>query len=260
MSAHQRWVTVRNTGLLIALGVLAIAESGAAADAKKGVLPDADYPKLVKRLTKGIQDALKGGSPSDEAKEKARTAAVLIAAAAQQRLDGPRGQQRATVRDAALKAAAAIKSGKYDDALKLVDSLATLKEDPDAKKERLPLVDGQITFPELMHQFRPASKGGWNIYGHLQKLQTDMKPVLPRQEVNENFILEAEQVALTADLALTNPPKDKPKEFTAKLELMREGAVELAEALKDKEAAKAAPAPLEKLTKACIGCHNTFRK
>src|SRR5206468_1684177 len=126
------------------------------------------------------------------------------------------------------KIADAIKAGKYDDALKLADSLPTLKEDPKAKKEKVRLVEDYITFPKLMHQFRPPKEGGWGIYGHLYKLQTAMKPVLPREEINDTFILEADQVALSADLALTNVPKSKPKEFTTNLEKLRQGAMDLA--------------------------------
>jgi hypothetical protein len=257
MTLHQRWVLVRNTGLLLAVGLLAVVPGGAA-DSKGTLVPEADYPKLVKRSVKGIQDALKGGKPSDESIEKAHTAAVMIAAYAQDNLDGADGQQRATVRDAALKAAEAIKASKYDEALKLVDGLATLKADPKAKKEKVKL-DEHISFKELMHQFRPEKEGGWGIYGHLYKLQTAMKPVLPREELNEKFTMEADQIAVTADVALTVIPKGKPKEFQTNLESMRAGGVGLAEALREKEAAKVAPEALSKLTTACFGCHKTFR-
>jgi hypothetical protein len=259
MTSHQRWTAVRNAGLLLLLGLLAVAETGRAADAKAVVVPDTDYAKLVKRLTKGIQDSLKGGKPSAEAKEKAHTAAVLIAAAAQLRLDGTDGQQRATVRDAALKVADTIKAGKYDEALKLAEALPSLKEDAKSKKEKVPLVEAYVTFPKLMHQFRTPKEGGWGIYSHLYQLQTKMQPVLPRGEVNDTFILEADQIALSADLALSNVPKSKPKEFTTNLENLRQGAIDLAAALKDKEAAKVAVEPLSKLTTTCFGCHKTFR-
>jgi hypothetical protein len=258
MTLHQRWLVARNTGLLLALALFLVAPGGAA-DPKGPLVPDSDYPKLVKRSVKGIQDALKGGKPAEEQASKARTAAVLIAAYAQLNLEGPDGQQRATVRDAALKVANLVKSGKYDEAAKLAGTLPTLKADPSAKKEKVKIGDEYVTFADLMHQFRPNKEGGWGIYGHLYKLQTAMKPVLPREEVNENFVLEAQQVAVTADLALSNLPKGKPKEFQTNLENMRAGGVELAEALKDKDAARVAPDALQKLTTACFGCHKTFR-
>lgn len=259
MNRHHCWVAVRGTGLLLALGLgLLAAVPGGAADPKGPLIPDSDYPKLLKRSVKGIQDALKGGKPSDENIEKAHTTAVLIAAYAQENLDGSDGPQRATVRDAALKAAEAIKAGKYDEALKTVDGLAALKADPKAKKEKVKL-DEHISFKELMHQFRPEKEGGWGIYGHLYKIQTAMKPVLPREEVNDKFVMEADQIAVSADLALSVMPKGKPKDFQTNLETMRAASAELAEALRDKEAAKVAPPVLSKLTTACFGCHKNFR-
>jgi cytochrome c556 len=256
MTLFQRGGAFRNALLILAFGVLMVVPGGAA-DPKVKVLEDSDYPKLLKREVKGIQTALKDGKPNGEnAAEKARTAAILIAAAAQQNLEGADGQERATVRDAALKVAESIKAGKYDEALKLADTLPTLKAAAAAKKEKVAI---EVPFAHLMHQFRPLGEGGWGIYGHLTKLQTKMDPILPRAEINENFILEAAQVAVTADLALSNVPKDKPKEFTTNLENMRAGAIELVEALKDKDAVKVAPAALSKLTTACIGCHKSFR-
>lgn len=259
MTLYQRWVAVRNTGLLLVL-VFGVIAPGAAADSKGPLVPDTDYAKFLKRGAKGIQDALKDGKPSEENKDKARTSALLIAAYAQANLDGADGQERATVRDAALKVIDLVKAGKFEEASKLADSLSGLKADAKAKKEKVPL-EGYANFADLMHQFRPPSQGGWGIYSHLNKLQTDMKTVLPAREVGEPFILEAEHVALTADLALNVIPKDKLKEkdFKTNLETMRAGAVELAEALKEKDAAKIAPTPLSKLTTACIGCHKSFR-
>ena len=60
--------------------------------------------------------------------------------------------------------------------------------------------------------------------------QTAMKTTLPREEINENFVLEAYQIALSADLILSNVPKGRPKEFTTNLENMRAAATELAAA------------------------------
>jgi hypothetical protein len=253
----QHWIHLRKLSLLLVVSVLVMSQTGSAADSKGALVTDSDYPKLVKRLGKGITDALKGGKPSEENASKAQAAAVTIASAAQQNLDGKDGQQRATVRDAALKVAADIKAGKFDDAAKLAATLTSIKEDPAAKKEKVKIDDKYITFADLMHQFRPLKEGGWGIYGHLQRLQTKQYTTLPREEVNESFTMEANQIALTADLALGVAPKGKPKEFTANLETMRQAATELAEALHEKEAAKAAPPVLSKLTTTCFGCHRS---
>jgi len=258
MSLHTRWVMLRNTGLILVLCLTAFAERASqAADPPGPLVPDAEYPKLVKRFAKGIQDALKG-DPSEENAAKAQVAAVLIASAAQQNLGGTDGQQRATVRDSALKVVDAIKAKKYKDAAALAEALPNLAADPKAKKEKVKL-DEQVTFPMLMHQFRPNAKGGWGIYGHLYKLQTEMKPVLPRSEPIEPFLMEANQIALSADLAVNQKFKKQPDEYQKRLEAMRAAALDLAEALRDKDAHKAAVAPLSKLTTTCFACHKDIR-
>jgi hypothetical protein len=251
----QHWMNLHKVSLLLVLGFVAVAETGSAADSKGPLVPDSDYPKLVKRLSKGITDALKDGKPSEEQAAKAQAAAVVIASAAQQRLDGTDGQQRATVRDVALNVVDAIKANKFAYAAQLAETLPTLKEHPLAKKEKVKIDEKYIAFPDLMHQFRPLREGGWGIYGHLQRLQTKQYTTLPREEVNEAFTMEANHIALTADLALGVAPKGKPKEFTKNLENMRQSATELADALRDKEAAKVAPPALSKLTTTCFGCH-----
>ena len=101
--------------LAISIFMVGLVGSGSAADPKGQILPDDDYPKMVKYAVKSIQDALKG-SPDDVKATKARTAAIMLAAYAQQNLGGADGQQRATARDAALKIADTIDKKKYADA------------------------------------------------------------------------------------------------------------------------------------------------
>jgi hypothetical protein len=266
MKLHAQWVAVRNAGLILALCLLAIAEVGSAADSKEIVLPDSEYPLLLKRLiTDGIEKSLKAkGGPTEEGIEKARTAAAMIAVLAQQNLDGPDGQQRATVRDAALKLMATIKAEKYADAIKQAQALPSLKPDANAKKERIKLVGPHVSYAELMHQFRPLKGGGWAIYGHLQTLQTKMEPLLPAGEVNEKFVLECYQIATMADAAIRDNYKHKvkDKEVIQHLHDMRKSAAELAVVLRGKDKTKAredAPPVLSRLTTTCFSCHKTIR-
>src|SRR5262249_43903047 len=114
MSSFPRKWLLQGPALFIGL-CLTVAGSTTAADGDAPLLPDGDYPKMVKYAVKGIQDALKG-SPDDTKATKAHTAAVMIAAYAQQNLSGADGQQRATVRDAALKLAETIKAKKFPEA------------------------------------------------------------------------------------------------------------------------------------------------
>ena len=231
---------------------------GNAADNKSPLLPDADYPKMLQRNVKSIQAVLKG-SPGEALQEKARTDAVMIAAYAQQNLEGSDGQQRATVRDAALKVADLIKAKKFAEAAKLAGDLVQAKGRPSAKKEKLKLMDKYITYTDLMHQFRLPTDGGWGIFGHLQQLQTNEDYlVMPRQEINEKFILEIYQVVVTANLAHQHMHKGGPKEWDQYSTELQKFAIDLAETLKTKDT-KAAPVALSKMTTTCFNCHKTLK-
>src|SRR5262249_32013749 len=147
---------------------------GQAADADGPIVPDADYPKMVKMAVKGIQDALKG-TPDDIKATKARTAAVMIAAYAQQNLSGADGQQRATVRDNALRIAALIQSKKFAEASKEAAGLATIAADPNAKKTKVTLIDKHISVHDLMNQFNHPPEGGWGVDRQLYAYRLGMK-------------------------------------------------------------------------------------
>jgi hypothetical protein len=242
--------------VVIVTGLWLSAAGGAEGD-KEQFLPDSEYAKMVKRSVKGIQNALKG-NPGAESLEKARTAAVMIAAYAQQNLDGPDGQQRATVRDAALKLADLIKAKKLDEAAKLAGTLATLPADPNAKKDKVKLVDAYIGPADIMHQFRLKNEGGWGIFGHLQSIQTKQYKEMPRDEINENFVLEMYQVAVSGDLANGYTHKAKPKEWAQYTDELRRSSLELAEALKAKDV-KNSPTILSKLTTTCFNCHKLLK-
>ncbi|MBY0526344.1 MAG: hypothetical protein K2R98_23320 [Gemmataceae bacterium] len=257
MKFHARGWAVRVTAMVLGLGIMAAAEIGSGQGAKDGTLPDAEYAKMLKRSVKGIQDALKG-TPEEPMIEKARTAAVMTAAYAQDNLNGADGQQRATVRDAALKVAELIKAKKYADASKLAGTLPTLEADPKAKKEKVKLIDVHLTFSDLMHQFRLKPDGGWGIFGHLQEIQTKKPTMMPREELNDNFVLEAYQVAVAADLLHGHMHKAKPKEWGEYTDDMKKFAIDLGEKLRAKDA-KASPEALSRLTTTCFSCHKMLK-
>lgn len=256
MNVTARGRMLRSVVLALGMGALVV-WGGNAADNPSPLLPDADYPKMLKRNVKSIETALKG-TPEAEKAEKARTDAVLIAAYAQQDLGGKDGQERATVRDAALKVADLVKEKKYAEAAKLAASLTKLKPDPNAKKEKVQLMDKYITYTDLMHQFRLTGEGGWGTFGHLQQLQTKRYLVLPRNEINEKFILEAYQIAVTANLAHEHVHKAHPKEWKEYTADMRKGALDLIDVLKAKDT-KAAPVAINNLTGTCFKCHKALK-
>jgi hypothetical protein len=243
--------------LVVGLWLLAAGSGGGAQGEKDQLLPDPLYPKMLERNVKAIQDALKN-NPGANMAEKAQTAAVLIAAYAQQNLDGPDGQRRATVRDAALKLADLIKAKKFPDAIKLVGSLVNLPADPKAKKEKVKLIDVYIEPAEVMRQFGHKKEGGWGIFAHLQSVQTKQPKEWPRDEPTEPFMLEMYQVAVSGDLVHGHMHKARPKEWAQYTDELRKSSFELAEALRDKDV-KNSPLILSKLTTTCFNCHSLLK-
>jgi hypothetical protein len=245
-------------GLAAGLLLLTVAERPGNAGAPGPILPDSEYPKMVKYSVKGLQDALKGGNPKEELVVKARTAAILIAACAQQNLDAADGQQRATVRDAALKLADTIQKKNFAEALKQAEALASLPADPKAKKEKLKLIDTHVQFRDLMYQFKRPPDGGWGIDSKLYAYRLGMKSKIPFADFNDTFLMEAYQVAVTADIVMAREVKDKQKEWETIASDLRAGALQLAGAVKDKDGGSGMEA-VTKVTTTCTRCHKAFR-
>jgi hypothetical protein len=258
MSSYPRkWAwAIRGTALIIGIGLLSVAGASSAADADGPLLPDADYPKMVKYAVKGIQDALKG-TPDDTKATKAHTAAVMIAAYAQQNLSGADGQQRATQRDAALKLAETIKAKKYAEAIKEAGTIPSLAADPKAKKEKVKLLGEHVAFRNLMNQFNHPPDGGWGIHREFYAFQLGMKGAIPANDLREPLLLKAYQVGVTAELVQTKVPKSKEKEWNTYASDLRKGAVELADAVKGKDGRSGLDA-IAKVTTSCTNCHKTF--
>jgi hypothetical protein len=249
---------LRGAALIGAFGLVAIGLSGSAAEDGKHILPDADYPKMVKYAVKGLQDALKG-TPDEARVNKARTAAVMIAAYAQQNLDGADGQQRATVRDAALKLVDTIQNKKYAEAIKQADAIPSLAADPKAKKEKITLIGNQIQVADLMQQFKFPPEGGWGIDRKLYGYRLGMKSKIPESDLNEKLAFEAYQVAVTTDLLLERKNVgDKTKEWQTFAGDLQKAALQLAEAARAKDGGSGQDAVV-KMTTSCTGCHKAFR-
>jgi hypothetical protein len=123
-------------------------------DDKETVPLDGEYPRLLEQSTEAIRDALKD-KPSRRTADKARIAAVMIAAAAQRNLTGSAANQRAAVRDAALAVADLIKKEDFAQARRRMAELPRLKPDARAKPERVKLAP-RLDVEDLMMQFRPA--------------------------------------------------------------------------------------------------------
>ena len=134
-----RFLRLLGAGLLVAAGLVIALPRGIGADDKEAIALDSEHPRLVEQSTRLIREALKD-KPNRRAADKARIAAMLIAASAQQNLAGPDGSRRAALRDAALDLADSIKDEDFAKARQRVQELPGLKRDPQAKKEKVKLL------------------------------------------------------------------------------------------------------------------------
>jgi hypothetical protein len=238
--------------LAFGIGFLSLSSAGTAADAPAPTVVDADYAKLLERQVKIIDEALK--TPKDKTQvTKAKVAAVILAAIAQDDFSGANGQLRATVRDGALKVAALIDSKKFDDATKLAGELATLKADTAAKKEKVKLTD-KVNVQEIMSQFSPPKPGlGF------EKVLFDLEKGKGKKGVDESTPLIAAQVAIAAELTQQILPDKTPKKWEEFCAAMKASSVELAQASVKKEA-KPINVAVSKVLGSCGDCHAVYRK
>jgi hypothetical protein len=244
--------------LALGLGLLMVNSPSRAADADAQILPDGDYPVLAKYSAKNIQDALKG-KPSDDAVQKAKMAAVLLAAAAQDNLAGKDAQQRATVRDGALKILDLIKAEKYADASKMAGDVVGLEADPNAKKEKMKLMDDKAEMADIMSQFNNDKKKGYGIYGRMyQDLVLKYKDSIPTKELDQNLLMYSYQISFAAQLAHTHKPDKKGAEWLKFTDELLDGAQELSKAIKVKNQTASYKA-VKAITDNCTNCHKQIR-
>ena len=264
MMYARRWAA-RLALLVVGMGFLAA--GGTAADSKDSVLPDSDYRKLVDYEYKVLQEAfkdLKAGSDKKAHREqvrKARAAAAMIATCAQLNLEGAEGQQRATVRDAALAVADALGKDKVAEAEKKAEGLLDLKADPKAKTAPVKIFDAHLDLEELMSQFRQKAQGGLGIEKMLLDMGTNKKKTIPPAQMSDQLLVTCYQMAVIAELTKEHTPKKNPKNWGVLTADFKKYSLELADAIKAKEKdGKAAFATLNKLNSSCTQCHDEYRK
>jgi hypothetical protein len=244
--------------LILGIGLTSFTERTGAADAAGAGIPASadDYKKLVAQAAdvakKGIDEKGKKGLT------KARGAAIMIAAYAQYADQGGPAGDRATVRDAAIKLADAIKANKLDDAKKQAGAIVDLKADPAAKPEAVAILKAAKGQPgEVMRLLNTPTVGGLGAELHFKKL-TSIKKEIPAKELNEEFLNEAFLTAAMLSLLRDNPPAKNPKQFVKFAEDAQGFAVRLVEAIKKKDGV-AANQSLYELTKSCTRCHDKYR-
>jgi hypothetical protein len=229
----------------------------AADPAAPPVLPDAEYPRLLGPSVQTIVTSL-AGEPTRRGVEKARVAALMLAEFAQQNLGGADGQQRATVRDAAVQVAALIKDKKYAEAVKLAQQLPTLPANPAARRDKVKLLGTLLDVEELMGQFRSPKVGGLGIETLLDDLGNSKGGLLPPEALTDSLRLLAYQTAVAADLSRQHVPDKKAKDWQAYAEAMRKSALQLGTAVGTKDG-KGAFSAIEQLNTSCNKCHKEFR-
>ncbi len=230
---------------------------GGAEQKTKGDLFAEVYPLLVTQSAGLIEESL-AGEPTRRLAEKARVAALMLAACSQQDLQGPGAAKRATIRDAALDIAAMIKEKKYPDAIAHAKRLPNLMVNATARKERVKLIGTHMEIDELMSQFRGSKIGGLGIEATLDKLGGSKDGKLPNSQLNEELVLIGFRTAVAAELTREHMPPKDAKEWLGYADDMRASSLELAKAV-DAGNGKAAFAAVDRLNTSCNKCHLKFR-
>jgi hypothetical protein len=259
-----RTIPLRAALLAMLITVLCHPVFHAAEELAGDALTPAEFARLVEQTSKLVQTALKD-RPDDQARNKARTAAVLLAAVAQSGNAGGDAKQRATVRDAALAMADAIKKDQLDDARKGAAALPKLAVNADAQAKALPLLGTHMSFSESMKYFAPDKRGGTGGQRKLDVLgenaQAQKTGVLPRAALTNDLLLLAYTAAVAGDLSRDHNDatvKKDPKAWRRFAEETRSAGLDLAAAVRAQKGDKAWSA-LNRLNSACFDCHNKFR-
>jgi hypothetical protein len=221
------------------------------------IAPESIYRLQTEDATKIIRESLKDEVRA-RARAKAETAAVMLAAFAQQGLAGKDGPKRAAVRDAALEIAEKIRKKDYAAALKQLDTLPALSADPKAKRELVKL-EAKIDYKDVMAQFNPRTKYGLAIEERFDELGRSPDETVPAGQLGEPLLLDAFRSAVAAELLRGHEPKSEAKEWRALVETMRRQSLELAAAVQAKDG-KATYRAVNQLNRTCDKCHQAFRK
>lgn len=245
--------------------------AGAADDkAPAGMLPEAEYPRLVDQAIKTTLQAIQGVLGGEKKfaaryKRQARAAALMIAAYAQ---NGPAGKatQRATLRDAALQLITLMRADKWAEARQQTEALKTLADNPSADPQPIALLPKHGDIQEVMQQFS-SLPGGLalerdRILTVLSDKTVKKTRALPESVLTADYVLAAYQMATIADLIKDHQPAPAKgqgaKEWQQYSAEMRQLSLELAGTAAKKDG-KTALTVLQKLNSNCRSCHEVFR-
>lgn len=232
-----------------------------AAEEAKSVLPDAMYAKLVEQALKAAKESLTDDSGRNApARRKAESAVILLAAFAQDNLAGKDGQQRATLRDEALKILSLIRSQRIQEALKQLDALRAIRSNPEVKLAKRPLSEHFSCFGDFARMFRRAKYGGWGIESRFLELEFSSREegAIAARDLNEDLLLTSYQTAVMAEIHSEFQEMRRLQNWKEWGDYMKVVSLQLAEATAKKDGVRAL-AEISKLNASCATCHQAFR-
>jgi cytochrome c556 len=265
LATHARALTAGGLTLMLGVYFLAAAGNGTAAGNKEGIwkpfLPEADLSKIIDDEVQIIQKELVKPKPDEK---KVRASAFVIALASQNCKDGGEPRQLGPLRGSALKLAEAAGKMNLAEMKKEAKQIANYKKLQNG--DDLKPVDLKKYVEELgdaMLVFERTEKGGEGIEKELVTLDTQRKPFTPAQ-MSDKLLLIAYKAALIAEVAQAydDLAKNQKKDWHNWTDDMRQGAIDLAEAVKSKkikEKSKDVKTAIKKLNSACFACHAKFR-
>jgi hypothetical protein len=239
--------------LALASLLLIVSGKGSAADEKStAAVPDKEVDQLIAQSTATVRDGL-AGNVSKVGALKAHTAAVMIAAFAQEATGGLT-PARVSTRDAALRLADLIKDEKFDQAKQALPALT--KPGPSGGKQaKVKILGDKIELEDLMGQFGSPRSGGLGIEKKLEDLAEAKS--LPPGSVDE-LVLVGARAAVVAEMAKPHDPGKKQKQWADFATAMQQEATAMAAAARNKDAAKTLAAA-QRLNKSCTNCHDVFK-
>jgi hypothetical protein len=270
----------------LALGVILLAAAcgGSAAGDKplvwKPIVPSSDADDVVKYLGEVTQQALDKGPPDDpEAKKdwmgKLQYSGILAAVVTASNKDGADAGQMATARAAALQLSDAVEKGQLDAAKTQAAALASLKGT--AKAPPPADLDEKADLAGIMNLLRLRSKGGLGfglkpppgaattdgVEARVMGLAKRPLPPADLKKQADDIVRSAYILVAVSEVTDAHTPKKKvgdkdPKDWTAAMTVMRESALQLADAARKNDPA-AVKAAASKLNGSCNDCHGTFR-
>lgn len=248
-----RWAA--GLAMLAVIWTMSTRSEGQDAPKNMPIVNNEVFKALVVDAAGNIQKAI--AKKDKKSLRKAQTEAALIAGYAQFTHGGPSAEERAGIRDAALKLVAALQANKNDDATKIAEQLAAYKGESGAKPGDVDLMaKAGLDHSDIMKQFANPPTG-YGIDVHFKKI-TALGNRIPEKEFTTELLGESYKAAVAMHMLKGYKFKDNPKAFAKFVEGTLEPTARWAEAVGKKDGAGGSRMVYE-TTLACGNCHNKFR-